>query len=198
MDRRNEPDIRKALAYFEQALREDPNYALAYVGLAAAFTNLSIPGSVLPPQEASQLATEALMKALSLDPMLGEAHRVLAFVKREFDWDWRSAEQESKRAIELSPNSSRAHLGYCPAEPDRIQHRAGIADRIYCHAPCPSPSWTPSVRSMVVAGQQIGNPRNYRSEITDVLLRVWSLAEPRRNRRGALVESVLQKQAVHV
>jgi tetratricopeptide (TPR) repeat protein len=68
--------------------------------------------SVLTAREASQLATEALMKALSLDPQLGEAHAVLAGVKMDLDLDWRAALEEAKRAIELSPNDVYAHARY--------------------------------------------------------------------------------------
>jgi tetratricopeptide (TPR) repeat protein len=112
LNRRNSADLRKAIAYFQEAIRDDPNYAPAYVGLAEGYTYLSNPGSVLPAKEASQLATETLMKALSLDPSLGEAHAALVFVKLEFDWDWRAAEREAKRAIELSPNYALAHRRY--------------------------------------------------------------------------------------
>jgi tetratricopeptide (TPR) repeat protein len=103
--RGNEPDLRKSIAYFQEAIRLDPDYAPAYVGLANGFAHL------LPAREGSRLATESLNKALSLDPTLSEAHTTLAFVKSE-DWDWRGAEAEVKRAIELNPNDARAHAQY--------------------------------------------------------------------------------------
>src|SRR5262249_2249181 len=110
--RRNAAELRKAIDHFQEAIRQDSNYAPAYVGLANAYMHLGIPSAVLPTREASRLATEALMKALSLDPKLGEAHAALSFVKMEFDWDWRAAEEEAKRAIELSPNDALAHWRY--------------------------------------------------------------------------------------
>jgi TolB-like protein/Tfp pilus assembly protein PilF len=110
--RRNEPDLRKSIAYFQEALREDPKYAPAYVGLASAHMYLGFPGAVLPIREASRLATEELKKALSLDPKLGEAHAALSFVKGTLDWDWRAAGEEAKRAVELSPNDASAHARY--------------------------------------------------------------------------------------
>jgi tetratricopeptide (TPR) repeat protein len=69
--RNNVPDYQKSIAYFQEAIREDPNYAPAYVGLANSYTHLGGPPiGALPPREASRLATEALMKALSLEPGL--------------------------------------------------------------------------------------------------------------------------------
>ncbi len=112
LNKRNEADLRRSIAYFEQALREDVQYAPAYVGLAEAYFFLAHPASVLVPKEASRLATAAAKKALSLDPTLGEAHAILAFVKDHLDWDWRSAEQEYKRALELNPNHAMAHKWY--------------------------------------------------------------------------------------
>jgi TolB-like protein/Tfp pilus assembly protein PilF len=112
LKRRNAPDLQKSMAYFREAIREDSNYAPAYVGLANGYMHLAIPSSVLTTREASRLATETLMKALSLEPNLGEAHAALSFVKMEFDWDWRAAEMEAKRAIELSPNDALAHWRY--------------------------------------------------------------------------------------
>jgi TolB-like protein/Tfp pilus assembly protein PilF len=105
--RQNVPDLQKSLEYFQEAIREDPNYAPAYVGLGNGYMHLFI-----PKREASRLATEALMKALSLDPKLGEAHAALAFVKMQLDGDWRAAEEEAKRAIELSPNDAMAYERY--------------------------------------------------------------------------------------
>jgi tetratricopeptide (TPR) repeat protein len=105
------PNLRKSMAYFRQAIREDPNYAPAYVGLANGYFHH---GPELTNREASRLATETLMKALSLDPKLGEAHAALSAVKLD-DWDWRTALKEAKRAIELSPNDALAHARYALA-----------------------------------------------------------------------------------
>jgi tetratricopeptide (TPR) repeat protein len=104
--------LQKSIDYFREAIREDPNYATAYVGLANGYMHLATPSAALPTREASRLATEALGKALSLDPQLGEAHAVLSFVKVYLDWDWRAAEEEAKQAIELSPNDALAHQLY--------------------------------------------------------------------------------------
>jgi serine/threonine protein kinase/tetratricopeptide (TPR) repeat protein len=107
--RQNTPDLQQSIVYFQEAIREDPNYAPAYVGLANGYMQLGF--TVLPRKEANQLATEALMKALSLDPKLGEAHAALSWIKA-FDFDWQAVEEEAKRAIELSPNDAMAHVRY--------------------------------------------------------------------------------------
>jgi serine/threonine protein kinase/Tfp pilus assembly protein PilF len=101
-------NLQKSSAYFQEAIRLDPNYAPAYVGLAHTYHH----DSALTKREASRLATEALMKALSLDPQFGEAHAKLAVVKLDLDFNWRAALEEGKRAIELSPNDALAHAWY--------------------------------------------------------------------------------------
>src|SRR5260370_11502775 len=112
LNKRNEADLRRGIAYFEQAIREDIQYAPAYAGLAEVYFFLAHPASALEPKEASRLATAAAKKALSLDPTLGEAHAILAFVKDHLDWDWRSAQQEYKLALELNPNHAMVHKWY--------------------------------------------------------------------------------------
>ena len=109
--RGNAADYQKSFAYFQEAIQADPDYAPAYVGLARAYMRL-IPVSPLAAarMESSRLAAEALMKALSLDPNLGEAHTELSRIKMK--GDWRAAEDEAKRAIELSPNDPLAHVQY--------------------------------------------------------------------------------------
>jgi serine/threonine protein kinase/tetratricopeptide (TPR) repeat protein len=109
---RNEKSVRRAIDYFEQALHDDPTYAPAYVGLADAYFLLSIPVSVLPSKDASLLATDAALKALSLDGSSGEAHGVLGRIKQHLDWDWRAAGREFKQAIELAPNYAMGHRQY--------------------------------------------------------------------------------------
>ncbi len=108
-NKRTEENLRKAIEYFQSAIREDPAYALAYAGLADCYNALgSVQIGALPPVEARRRAEEAAVKALELDPALAEAHSALGYVKH-FNWDWAAAEQEIKRAIELNPN-----LRHCP------------------------------------------------------------------------------------
>jgi TolB-like protein/DNA-binding winged helix-turn-helix (wHTH) protein/Tfp pilus assembly protein PilF len=89
----------KACDYFRKAIAKDPNYALAYVGLARC-------------QDTNDKARETLNKALLLDPSLAEAHSMLAAVKFDFDWDWSGAEAEYRQAISLNPNNALAHQAY--------------------------------------------------------------------------------------
>ena len=100
----------KAIAYFDQALGKDPNYALAHVGLADSYWVLG--DASLSMQEAMTKAKDEATKALQLDDSLAEAHTSLAAVKFFFEFDWSGAENEFKRAIELNPNYAESHHQY--------------------------------------------------------------------------------------
>jgi adenylate cyclase len=97
--------MRKAIEYFERAIQRDPNYALAYAGVALADTELAEAGA-LRPDEAYTRAKQAVAKALELDSGLGDARSVLANLKFLCDFDWTGAEREFKRALELNPSSA--------------------------------------------------------------------------------------------
>jgi eukaryotic-like serine/threonine-protein kinase len=101
----------KAIDYFKQAAERDPNYALAYAGLADAYNFLGDSGYVAPKQ-VRENAKLAATQALKIDDTLPEAHISLALVREEYDWDWPGAETEFKRALELDPNSATAHQWY--------------------------------------------------------------------------------------
>jgi TolB-like protein/Tfp pilus assembly protein PilF len=103
--------LKKAIAHFQQAIRTDPGFALAYAGLADCY---SISGlySLLPPREMMPKAKEAAMNALALDDTLAEAHASLAGILKGYDWDWAAAEKEYRRALELNPNYATAHHLY--------------------------------------------------------------------------------------
>jgi serine/threonine protein kinase/tetratricopeptide (TPR) repeat protein len=104
--------IKKGIESFLQAIDLDPNYALAYAGLAEAYGFLASSTGGQPPREAYPKAKAAAMKALDLDETLGEAHCTLGFFRLLYDWDFTAAEAEFKRAIELSPNFANAWDGY--------------------------------------------------------------------------------------
>jgi serine/threonine protein kinase/tetratricopeptide (TPR) repeat protein len=106
-----EVGLTKAIDYFKQAAERDPNYALAYAGLADAYNFLGDAGYVAPKQ-VRQDATLAATQALKIDDALPEAHISLALVREAYDWDWSGAETEFKRALELDPNSATAHQWY--------------------------------------------------------------------------------------
>jgi DNA-binding winged helix-turn-helix (wHTH) protein/TolB-like protein/Tfp pilus assembly protein PilF len=111
-DRRNEESYDKAIAEFERAIELDPNYALAYSGLADVYAlQANITGGVQRNALYEKARTTA-RKALELDEELAEAHTSLGWIRRTHDWDWKGAESEFKRAIELNPNYTNAHQWY--------------------------------------------------------------------------------------
>ena len=112
-NKRTAGGLKVALAYFNQAIEEDPKYAQAYAGLADTYALLGDwQYAVMPPKEALPKAKAAAIKALELDSAQGEAHNSLAFVLDGFDWDLDSGGKEFRRAIELSPSYATAHHWY--------------------------------------------------------------------------------------
>ncbi len=100
--------LKKAQHLFEEAIQKDPNFALAYAGLADTYVYLAFSGA-LQKDAAYRSAKEALAKALQLDDTIGEAHDTLGVLNWQFDWDWDAAEREFNRAIALAPSYSCAH-----------------------------------------------------------------------------------------
>lgn len=100
----------EALKFFQAAVEKDPEYPLAYTGLALNYVALATTTSNR--QEFTDKALEAANKAVSLDSELDEAHNALGWVKYLALWDWTGAEQEFQRALQLNPNSSQAHINY--------------------------------------------------------------------------------------
>jgi TolB-like protein/DNA-binding winged helix-turn-helix (wHTH) protein/Tfp pilus assembly protein PilF len=112
-NKRTADGLRVALAYFNQAIDEDPKYAPAYTGLADTYALLGDwQYGVMTAKEALPKAKAAASKALELDGSLGEAHNSLAFVLDGFDWDLDSGGKEFRRAIELNPGYATAHHWY--------------------------------------------------------------------------------------
>ena len=111
LNRLTDDGFLKGRDYFQKAIDKDPNYALAYAGLADAYSRLS-GFNALPPKDGYPKATAASSKALELDDNLAEAHTVLGTVKFFYDWDWSGAEREFRRAIEINPSYSDAHQMY--------------------------------------------------------------------------------------
>jgi TolB-like protein/DNA-binding winged helix-turn-helix (wHTH) protein/Tfp pilus assembly protein PilF len=112
-NKRTADGLKAALAYFRQAIEEDPKYAKAYSGLADAYALLGDwQYAVMTPKEAFPEAKAAAVHALELDNTLGEAHNSLAFVLDGFDWDLDSGGKEFRRAIELNPGYATAHHWY--------------------------------------------------------------------------------------
>ena len=110
-NKRTGADLKKSIDYFNQAIGKDPNYALAYAGLADAFVLLPAYAEASPKDSLPQ-AKEAAAKALELDSTLGEAHATLANALVAYDLNLAEANREFRRAIELNPNYATAHQWY--------------------------------------------------------------------------------------
>ena len=109
----SEQDLPTAITYFRQATEKDTNYGPAYVGMAQAYIDLGhTHGGYHDPKETLPLAKAAATRAVEVDPMLGEAHFVLAQTLELYDWNWYEAERQYKLALELSPNYAPAHVEY--------------------------------------------------------------------------------------
>lgn len=108
---RSSEDLRKSIAFYEQAIARDENYALAYAGLAETFVLLHT-YSPYQEKDAFPKAGRAAEKALSLDENLAEAHTALAMYKEQYEYDWDGAERQFKRAIFVNPSYATAHQWY--------------------------------------------------------------------------------------
>ena len=106
-NRRSQAAIREGIRFFEQAIQEDPGYALAYSGLADSYA-LDLDYRGAPVIEGMERARAEARKAIALDETLAEAHTSLGWVTFIYDWDWVGAEREFSRAIELNPRYSTA------------------------------------------------------------------------------------------
>jgi len=107
---RNKESLERAIKYFEEAIKRDPQFALAYSGLADCYIVL-VDHSYLPPNEGYPKARQAATRALELDNTLAEAHTSLASILNT-DWEWTEAEREFKEALRLNPNYPTAHHWY--------------------------------------------------------------------------------------
>ncbi|HTC93140.1 MAG TPA: tetratricopeptide repeat protein [Terriglobales bacterium] len=110
-EKRNQQGLKKSIDYFNQAIAIDPNYALAYSGLADSYHVIGNYG-IMPADEAVVKSEAMAQKALSIENNLAEAHAVLADSFTTYHWDWAAAEPEYKRAIELNPNYSTVRQWY--------------------------------------------------------------------------------------
>jgi serine/threonine protein kinase/TolB-like protein len=107
-NKRNTEDFQKAREYFQQAIANDPSYALAYTGLADTLALMPYYGNFRP-SEYMPLAKQSAQKALELDPNLAEAHASLGQILVNYDYDFKGAERELRRAIELDPKYPSAY-----------------------------------------------------------------------------------------
>jgi serine/threonine-protein kinase len=110
-NKRSEREIRNGIAYFDRAIQEDHNYALAYAGLADGYS-LLVTYAGKSPQEYYPKAQQAANTALKLDDTLAEAYTSLANILTEYEWDWPQAEAQYLHALDLNPNYVTAHSWY--------------------------------------------------------------------------------------
>ncbi len=110
-NKRTKESFRKAMEFFEQSIVEDPNFTLAYSGLADSYNLLGF-YNFAPPKEVFPKAKEAALKALKIDDTIAEAYASLAFVQLYYDWNWKDAHENFKKAVELSPGYPTAHHWY--------------------------------------------------------------------------------------
>ena len=103
--------LTRAIEFYDRAIARDPSFALAYANKALAYTELAEVGA-LAPDVGYPCAMEAASSSLRLDPDLGEAHSSMGFIKGVHEFDWSGAEQEFKRALELSPSDSDTYMMY--------------------------------------------------------------------------------------
>jgi TolB-like protein/DNA-binding winged helix-turn-helix (wHTH) protein len=112
-NRRTDENLHRAIGYFENATKQDPQYALAYAGLSDCYAVIgaSIFGT-MPADEAAPKARQAAQRALEIDPTLAEAETSFATVKFNYDWDWAGAEEGYQHAIQLNPSYATAYQRY--------------------------------------------------------------------------------------
>jgi TolB-like protein/Flp pilus assembly protein TadD len=103
-DKNTEEPMRKSIQYYQQAIDRDPTFALAYTGIADAYTDLVIQSYVAGAKGLPKVK-DAALKALQIDPSLAEPHISLGVVAWAYDWDWTKAEAEFRKSAELDPDS---------------------------------------------------------------------------------------------
>jgi serine/threonine protein kinase/tetratricopeptide (TPR) repeat protein len=111
-NKRSEPNLRRAIDCFQHALDLDPTYAPAWTGISDSYFYLGYSFGHMKPHDAMPKAKAAALRALELDPHLGDAHTSLGILKFVYEWDHAPAETSIKRALELSPGYSHAHHFY--------------------------------------------------------------------------------------
>lgn len=121
------PEIQQGIAYLQQAIQLDPNYALAYVGLSDANRSLALSVEISP-TEVLPKARAAAQKAIEIDDALAEAHTALGATMFWYDLNWYEAENQYKRALELNPNSADTHVFYAHLLSNAGRHAEGLGE----------------------------------------------------------------------
>ncbi|MEO5857525.1 MAG: protein kinase [Pyrinomonadaceae bacterium] len=120
-------DIRQGIAYFQQAIDLDPNYALAYAGIADAYRSLGI-GSEVTPVESFAKSKAAANRSIEIDDSLSAGHATLGMTLFWGEWDWASSEKQFQRAIELNPNDVNAHVSYAHLLSNLGRHQEALSE----------------------------------------------------------------------
>ncbi len=120
-------ELQKGVEYFQQAINIDPNYALAYSGISDAYRSLAL-STEMPPVEYLSRSKAAASRAIELNDSLSEGHASLGMTIFWGDWNWRGAEEQYKRALELNPNNAFAHLVYAHLLSNLGRHAESAAE----------------------------------------------------------------------
>ena len=120
-------EVKKGIDYFEQAIEIDPTYALAYSGISDAYRSLAI-GSEMSPVEHLSRSKAAAIRAIELDESLSEGHSSLGMTIFWGDWNWHAAEEHYRRALELNPSNTMAHLFYAHLLSNLGRHAEAAAE----------------------------------------------------------------------
>ena len=110
-NKRTEEGLRRGIEYFRQAIEADPDYAVAYAGIAHSWAVLGF-HAIAPPAEAFPRAKAAASRALEIDPSLAEARDPLAYALHLYDWKWADSEREYRRCLEAGPQDATTHMHY--------------------------------------------------------------------------------------
>jgi len=117
----------KAVAYFQQAIELDRNYALPYLGLAKAYIPMALT-SGLPSWQVIPKAKEAALRAIEIDPGNSEGYVTLGLISFWYEWDWQAAEKHYQRALDLDPKSAEAHFAYAHLLSNSGRHERALAE----------------------------------------------------------------------
>ena len=121
------PEVQKGIAYYEQAIAADPDYALAYVEMSNAYRAMVLTGDARP-AEIMPKAKTAAIKAVELDDTLAEAWTALAYTAFWYDWDWRTAEMSLQKSLELDHGSAHAHALYGHLLSNMGRHEQAVSE----------------------------------------------------------------------
>ena len=103
--------LKNGIRYYEEAIKIEPEYALAYAGIASSYLNLWI-FNYLPPEQSLPQMKQAVQRAMELDNEIAESHFALANLKFWYEWDFKNALSLYQKAIEINPNMADAHAWY--------------------------------------------------------------------------------------